>query len=217
MSQKNKTYKLNQSAFDEITELSAYWIGFLMADGCVQKKSKGFTDQIFLVLKPEDKQHLKKFKNFLDAENPIKKRKRSNKDYLGIQITSQEIVDQLAEFGVVPNKTKNAEVNGKLKSNRHFWRGVVDGDGSVAMYNNKPRIDLIGSKLLVNQFKDFVTDFCKTNASVLERNGSYSYRVNGKNVATEVIDKLYKNSNVYLDRKKRVADEIMNKYGDGSN
>lgn len=48
-------YPVWHEAFSVLTPESAYWIGFLMADGCVHDESK-----VVLALKNSDKNHIEK-------------------------------------------------------------------------------------------------------------------------------------------------------------
>ena len=60
-----RKYNLNENFFDELNEKSAYWLGFLYADGYVSS----YENSIGISLKSEDINHLEKFKNFLNSIN----------------------------------------------------------------------------------------------------------------------------------------------------
>ncbi len=149
------TYNLNHSAFDTITEESAYWIGFLMADGCIHNPENE-TPEIRLDLSSKDVLHIEQLKRFVSAEHPIRTRSVKLKSgntatYSLLVFRSQQIADRLATFGVVPDKTSRETVM-ILENNRHFWRGVVDGDGCLTFANKYPSFQLVGSFNLMNQF-----------------------------------------------------------------
>lgn len=206
-SESHRWYNLNQSVFDEINEESAYWIGIMMADGCISYR-EGENPHVRLCLSEKDKTHVEKFKNFLETDKPIYE-SYSNCE---IDVISKRMVNCLEDFGVVPNKTGSEEVKGKLKDNCHFWRGVVDGDGSMGIYNKNPQLTLCGSKPLMLQFKNFVNGFCNTKATVIDKDGYYKYTLGGKHLVSKVIEKLYSDATIYLDRKKKIADEILDEY-----
>ena len=52
--------------FDNIDEEAAYWLGYLMADGCFTTTSRGTAFRLMLECKIEDKEILEKFCEFLD-------------------------------------------------------------------------------------------------------------------------------------------------------
>src|ERR1035437_2326785 len=62
-----KIYHANDDAFSIITEQSAYWCGFLMADGCVQDLSENWY-VITLALAAVDKTHVEMFRDFVSPE-----------------------------------------------------------------------------------------------------------------------------------------------------
>lgn len=228
-------YLLDESVFDEINEFSAYWAGFLMADGCICRNSRTKKNsRIALYLQERDVGHIKKFLNFLKTNIPIKAKAKSEKNSLvkksgtvfGVQITSQKLANKLVDFGVVPRKSLTARVNSTLGDNRDFWRGVVDGDGTVSYYNSSgnkyPYLALSSaSSELIQQFSDFIEENvtyapCHIETRKIEGyNDIYTIRLTCKS-GVAAVKFLYDGCSISLDRKKVVADEILstpyNKY-----
>lgn len=207
---------LNQNAFDEITEEAAYWIGFLMSDGCVTSKR----NMLRLGLSSQDLGHLEKFKYFLGSGHKISHGKEyrlkggETRHLVLLCITSAKITNRLAEFGVVDQKTFSAKVIG-LENNRHFWRGVIDGDGCVYWRRRgDTTVELAGLRLagsidLMSQFRSYVqTVVPKCKVSVRPQVNIWSYSM-GCGPATTVIDNLYSGSITHLDRKKKIADDVI--------
>lgn len=207
LSESYRKYDLNQQVFEKITPESSYWIGFLLADGCVSKEEKG-SDMISLRLCDKDKSHLKKFRNFLETEKPIYKETSRKHIENSFYISSQKIVDDLKRFGVIPRKSLIA--NPKGIDNRDFWRGVVDGDGCLYLSQKGfPSLILYGAEQVCKKFQDFVKNFCKTKASFHQKQNIYYFSISGS-YARKTAKKLYENAEVYLDRKYEIAKQFFN-------
>lgn len=142
-----RTNQINEDVFDVITEESAYWIGFLLADGNVYHPPKR-SKQLNLGLAEKDWEHLEKFKQFVGSNKSL----YYNKNGVFISIYSNRIVEKLAEYGIVPRKSKIAKVPDSLRNNRHFWRGLIDGDGWVGCR----MLGLCGTFDVVSNFNFFV-------------------------------------------------------------
>ena len=66
----NHSYKANYRIFENIdTPEKAYWLGFIAADGCVYVREKNAT--IRIAIKSSDKEHLEKFKKFMESDVKI--------------------------------------------------------------------------------------------------------------------------------------------------
>jgi len=208
-------YSVNEYAFDVITPDSAYWIGFLMADGCVQK-----SNTITICLSEKDTAHLEKFKEFLGSTNKIHTQmananKKSSKTYLSSRfiVGSIRLCEVLKRYGIVPNKTFIAKASESLVLNKHFWRGVIDGDGCISwhkrVYGIYPRLSLVGSELLLQQFRNFVKKiYPNTNSKVIPNRNIFQIEFCGK-AAVAIISELYTNADTALDRKAAAAREVL--------
>lgn len=201
------TRDLDESVFDTVNEASAYWVGFLMADGCVWRPPSGMSQIVRLALSTRDVGHLVKFRDFLKSDHTIHYSK--DKTYATVQLSSDKIVNKLISYGVVPRKTRIAKVIG-LELNRHFWRGVVDGDGHIGISPTcKPHISVTGSKPLMTQLSRFITSQmpnCKLQ--LCDTRKSFAISTTGLN-ATYIIEILYHDCTTYLDRKYHTALDIM--------
>lgn len=207
---------VDKSAFEKPTEDRDYWLGFLLADGCIL--DRGPTQKVLVVqLAVIDVDHLHKLKGFLGYEGNI----TGGTDYPPqLRVHSNPLSSSLSKFGIVPRKTDSAEMlDPVVASSPNFWRGVIDGDGCLYYHGAKSgkhvynSVALVGSKELCSQFRDFVQVITPTKATVRRHSRTsmnlYNFYITGRH-ADSVIGSLYGNSpSVYLERKYKRAMEML--------
>jgi len=193
-----RTNQIREDIFDTITEESAYWIGFLLADGNIHHPPKR-SKQLNLGLAVKDWEHLEKFKKFVGSDKPL----YYNKNGVFLSIYSNRIVEKLAEYGIVPRKSKTAKVPESLKNNRHFWRGMVDGDGWISPKN----FGLCGTIDVVQCFRVFIEnlglilDMTIPRIAILRKTDCcYECRYAGQYIYL-LLKHLYQSGDIWLDRK----------------
>lgn len=215
-----KRLPVDEAVFDNPGPEGRYWIGFLMADGCVVER--GASPDIKLGLAYADLAHVEAFRSFVGSSHKIQRIDRDiPTDFFGrtyikhgrasISFTSRRIADALAKFGVVPRKSKTARVRGGLEYDADFWRGAIDGDGSVGWHRpNFPYVAFCGSEMIVSQFISFVARLIPGKNLSLHKNkhGLRSCKCSGS-FARTIIDRLYRNCVRSLPRKLQTAREII--------
>jgi hypothetical protein len=150
---KNKYYH-NDNIFSSNNIEVPYWVGFLLTDGCIHKyKDKIRAPRITLQLKESDKEILEKYVNFLQFDGNITQDKIKR---WTVTIHSYKIAQDLEKFNVKPQKTFIAEAPSVFENNSLFWRGVLDGDGSIYLQDNILRINLLSASLkFIQQFQNY--------------------------------------------------------------
>ena len=201
---------LNESAFEAVTEESAYWLGFLTVDGCVTRDKRFPSSQpkLKVNLGLKDLAQLQKLRDFLGFEGEI----TICEKYCSMTVSSRRITEDLARYGVVPRKSQRTIAHSLLEHNRHFWRGVVDGDGGiyVKVGNNYPSIYLAGSERLLRQFARYLlfAGLTKRLTTVRPCRSTMQLAVAGRH-AVNIIEHLYHDSRVALDRKQTLATAVI--------
>lgn len=217
------TSKLNHFYFNKIdSEEKAYWLGFLMADGCVSTR-----DRIIFFL--HERNQIVKFKQSLSCKSNIQIRKYRKKNdkiskNFGIEFNSKIMANNLKEYGVIQRKTTRESFPEKYIPNNlidHFWRGAVDGDGWISnpkwmikkRYKQPFGIGLCGCKIFVESFKSWCQKFVSTNANVKKcsKGNCYEFNLVGMN-AIKLISILYDGSNIYLNRKYKTANRAIRQF-----
>jgi hypothetical protein len=197
-----KTTVTRTDAFDNLTEESSYWIGFLMADGYVSQTRYG-TKSVKLGLSADDRDHILKFKEFLGTTAKVVDYRNPTTGYRSSQLTvyDSHLVSELERYGVVPHKTFIAKAPTCLLKNRDFWRGLFDGDGSITFRSEYPMLKMCGSESLVNQFLEFAREYAPSCGShVYKKSSIFAVDLAG-NYACEVAKALYEDSKIHLERK----------------
>ena len=208
----------NRDIFEKIdNEEKAYWLGLLYADGNVSDSR----NSIELSLKEEDYNHIVKFKNFLGAENKIRKKIKNmnGKQYIayGIGISDAKIKNDLINLGCCPRKTKIITFPTKNQVPdefiRHFVRGYFDGDGCISHGStSKVTAEILGTEEFLTGYsnwtglhKNKINSFKHSNIRRVIYSGPY---------AMIILNKMYKNSSIYLDRKYELYKKFATLFGD---
>ena len=205
----------HEDAFSSLTPEGAYWIGFLMGDGCVhQPENPNFSPSISLVGERRDRSHLERFLRFVGSGSQSSYRKNINA--CQIQVYSRRLAEDLAKYGIIPRKSASTKAPSLLENDRDFWRGVVDSDGCISFVVRKKRyyyavLELSGTVTLLSQFADYlgrqVLDKTPT-VSIQDKWGTYNTNLEAS-PAVLAITHLYKDALVSLPRKQALADSIM--------
>jgi hypothetical protein len=204
------TCTLDHHAFDEITPASAYWMGFLFADGAVGDDGYG-APWVATHLAERDRGHVEKFRDFLGSNHAITRtvtEQRFGGPAVYFKVRSRRLVDALGKAGMCPGKEKREPCE-ELVASRDFWRGAVDGDGTIGQYGTYPTFHMCGSEALLTCLQHFL---CVHDLGGLRQTRTQSgiYRVQTcSRKATRIIRLLYENATIGLDRKLERAKAIL--------
>lgn len=202
---KNFKYSYNENFFEKIdNEIKAYWLGFLYADGgiTVGKRSK----HLEITLGEKDKNHLTKFVQTIQGNMPITEKivKLKGKEYKSYRVTvcSSKLCEDLIKLGCTPNKSLTLIFPQNLEPNLYapFIRGYLDGDGTIS---TRCRISICGTYEFLNSLQQhLILELDVTEVKILsdKRAKHYQYERVGAN-ALKIMDYLYSEAEVYLDRK----------------
>lgn len=204
-----KKYNYDRNKFNEIkTEEDAYWLGFITADGCIVQNK-----WLQIKLQASDVKHLEKFCKFMGMPN--EQIQEAIKDEVGgaytrdnpvkvIKISSIEVIKNLQDKGIYPRKSGN-EIPYKCSSidlEKAYIRGLIDGDGYLSS-TDQNGIGIVGSYAICNYVKNFIQkNLVDVSPNRISEHGTiYRFEVRHHEKSQKIISYLYKNSNVYLDRK----------------
>lgn len=209
-------YTCNYRYFEKIdTEDKAYWLGFLTADGWISMNRETNSGVIGVEIQYGDREHLKKLNNSLQGNYKITDRWRnctiSNKDTkvhsCTLRIFSVTMYKDLINLGFTNNKSFDSKI--PLLQNdlyRHFIRGYFDGNGSIGLSNNRFGVRFCTAS---KTFKDRLIEILKEEnisispIEIVNENNNVIYypEALSKKDKISLLDYMYKDSTIYLDRK----------------
>lgn len=222
--------KFNERYFDSIDSPDkAYWIGFIWCDGSVihRIRDDGRSEyNIKISLTDSDKSHLEKFLDCIDgnyysvkiynSKSGYKKDNKESRVFITNQYFGKLLIDK---YGIFSNRHDATKLLNEIPKEyqRDFIRGIIDADGSFSHYwidNNKKEkhsIGIGGSDTLLLGAKKILEE----NGLIIEKERSFNKRhkeegrdfgysilnITGKPQVLRILDWIYKDSNIYLDRK----------------
>lgn len=190
-----KNAKFKGNLFFKHTEESDYWLGYLLADGSLSKNKYNIS------IVSKDIEHLIKYKNFINSNLiPFYRKNEVGNTIINVYFGSKESYEYLNKLGVTNNKSKTLKFNYPLNNN--ILRGIFDGDGSISQ--NRPKITT-GSLNFKNQIEDYYKslsiNFTTTVKNKTNDTNTFDIIVL-KDSRKKLYELMYKNSTVFLERKK---------------
>ena len=201
-----RKFYFNENWFDIIdSDAKAYFIGFLLADGCIKRNL-----MMMITLQRNDEDILRKLNTFMNSTYPIINKTVSNNYATNalcsvLRFNSVKLVQSLAKYGVVRRKTFIATFNhDNLIPEQYigaYIRGLLDGDGWVSISTNSKEVGFSGTFDICN---GIAHEFAKIGvcARPIKYKNIYRIRVTNTKDITAVYNLLYKNESVCLARKK---------------
>lgn len=197
-------YSFNENAFDIMTAESAYWLGFIYADGTIDKKRP----ILRIILHKKDKIILEKFKQFLNATHPVLEFS-NQRETACFQIVSKKLIGRLNLLGVYPQKTKEIMFPYFLPEKYYsdFIRGYFDGDGSLSTNgrnSHQVKFGITSHPEFLKQIQKILIKNCGLKKTKLYRykgKTSASLSYGGNKQIKRILAYLIKNGGFYLPRK----------------
>lgn len=211
-----KLRKFNKDYFHNIdSELKAYFLGFIFADGWVVYKPESRNYEFGMELHSKDKYILDALNNEIGGvhniyhDNPkqrIIKGRIANCGHSDcLRIYSKDIVEDLIFHGVVPNKTHNYQT--PLFPEEYFFdflRGYIDGDGCYYITkSNTVNVKIVcASSFVLEWIQSVLNDYdIKTNI-YHENELKHSLNCMNMNGVEKLLNLLYHDKcSLYLTRK----------------
>lgn len=216
---------LDENFFENIdNEKKAYWLGFIAADGCVSRNRNSL--YLSIGLSARDIEHLKKFKNDTGSSSKIiiydvANRKGQSYKSCSIQIYNKKICSDLISHGIIERKSLKLKFNQNFHNQeliKHFIRGYFDGDGCISVSKkekNKVKFSLLGTQDFLDGCSRFLSEKIKikykNSKNYINRN-YYELEWSGRINCKKILDYLYEDSNIFLDRKYKKYNEIYKNY-----
>lgn len=157
---------MKENIFQQIQDdNTAYWLGFLAADGSIHH------NKLEIGLSIKDIEHLYKFKNFIDYEGEIVERKtlcsNNGKYYPScyISIRNKNIIDYLSQYQIVPDKShKNIDFLNYIpeKYKIPFILGLFDGDGWFTKTENM-NFGICGNQATIYSVSQYLLNYFNWN------------------------------------------------------
>jgi hypothetical protein len=219
---KHRSHHCNDNYFLKIdSEKKAYLLGFIIADGCISKDNRlcfansEDDESILQIAKDEISPDSKIIKSYYQQGVIVRK------PQVRLRIKSNIICSQLKElYNIDQNKTMDSSFSFNLDLIpdiyvSHFIRGFFDGDGSVSFHTYKNTIffnfSFISTSLVfLTSIGTIFEEKFKIKQVVKEIQGKtvnyytlrFNYNRNRSSKIEEIYNYLYKDSTVFLERKR---------------
>lgn len=207
--------KVNENYFKKWSANMAYLLGYILADGCIIEGTyKGYSGALKFGVQKKDIDILKKIKKELNSGHAISLVKNA----AHLCITSQVIVSDLKKHGIIYRKSLREKVpKAPRQFIKDFIRGIVDGDGRIALEKDGyPQLAIYGGQHIIKFIRNYFLGKFKIYSKISrltksKDNKYYLYAIGYRtNSAKTLIKYLYSTTSLYIDRKFKEAKKCLN-------
>jgi hypothetical protein len=227
ISELSRFYDLNEDYFHLIdTERKAYFLGLILADGCVIKNK----NELHISLIESDKYLLEELSKDIFISKRLLRLEEIRSDWgknrtYRFTANNPKIYQDLVNLGCIPNKTfklKFPTISNHLYN--HFIRGYFDGGGCIWVSNKYGcEVSILGTLDIVSNItnileKESKISHLKIRTKIKCKNEQliYEVRTSGKVNCLAFASYIYKNSTIFMKRKKEKFTKITERGKNGT-
>jgi hypothetical protein len=224
---RKRLYSVDDDFFETINTIEkAYILGFIIADG----HNNIPKNLLSIQLHPQDTDILEKINTAMGSTNPIHFYQYGKTKKACLGINSKQICSDLLNLGITQNKTYDVIIP-KITPDllKYLVLGIFDGDGSISIDNaryNKGNLTITGTKEIIQTISELIKTECNVNTYIYERhkerdNNNYTLSICGNLQIIRLLDWLYDDTTIFLNRKyekymvlKKIVTDRLNKLED---
>ena len=177
-----KLRKFDKNYFHNIdSELKAYFLGFIFADGWVVYKPESRNYEFGMELQSRDKYILEALNNEIGGVHNIVHKNPEIRTIKGVsancghedclRIYSKNIVEDLISHGIVPDKTHNYHIPSFPQEYFFdFLRGYIDGDGCYYSNGNNVNMKIVCASSSVLEWLQLILGEYYINTNIYHEN-----------------------------------------------
>lgn len=221
---KKSVYQINKVYFSNYSNRSAYWAGFINADGHIEnyvpKGRKLPNYKLKFTIGEKDKEHIKKLCIDLGyPETSLKNgfssiRGKINKNVKFSTSIKQICIDLIKNFNIIDGGNKSCYErfpNIPKEYMRDYIRGYFDGDGCVSVYSKIPQITIVGGYNFLYDLKCFLSKEAGENIGHIykerkndlgNKNLLYRYQISKTSSVLFFYNYIYYDNCICLERKR---------------
>lgn len=188
-----RKYEIDEAFFDVVDPVSAYWAGFIAADGCIVPTDGSRQPQVSIGIHPKDVGLLEAFSRACGLTMPIHTRPNmSGREYVYLRVSSGRWCESLERhYSITPRKAKTLVPPTHIAPAEAwaFARGYFDGDGHARKDGSCLQVTS-GSKVFLEWM---IRDLFDAPHKIYDANGSWGCYVAGP-VFRRVVVQLYEGS-----------------------
>ena len=206
------------------SEIKAYILGYLVADGSIEESTRKDRPSKLVRLRfgcvTEDDEILKLIQREVAPDNKLRyyqPKEQNHKQTTILQICDKELINDLRTlYNIHPRKTYKNDFNFPnipKKYERDFIRGFIDGDGSIGRHHFSM---ICNSEKFAIQIRDkFLEKIPELKSYIYKENRKYTdywslhFSMNLK-VASKLYNYLYSGASVFLKRKESILNTVLN-------
>lgn len=219
----------NENFFESIdSEIKAYLLGFVFADGCIMNRMRGgkLGNEYGLRLNVAEKdkniiylfqQYIYPYSNIRIKPSSIIKNKYIRKPQYEISFYSKILFNDLNKLGCEKRKTYKENYIPNIPNHLiiHFIRGYFDGDGSVCITNHKSywkdkiyqypylNVTIVSkTKTILNEIQYFLLENnIKSSITYSNSKQYFEFDINTNKSKIIFFELMYKDANFFFERK----------------
>ena len=206
----NRQYYFDEHFFDNInTEAKAYILGFAYGDG----NNDGNSFRVSIT----DREIVDMIKKEMKYDGEIKMPKirgKSTKQQYLICISSRELCKTLTKQGCQQNKTFKIKFPTNIVPNHllsHFFRGMIDADGTLGCYKGKLVMSLLSTEHLLLGLQQFLLSNFDYGGSICtiykDCKNLRKWSAGGNIACKKFAHWIYDDATIYLKRKHDIAQQ----------